>query len=61
MKPYEIIALLNKQVENDAKRIEELEAMLRTILSIPAVGDIEKRIAEFANGHNPITDARAMV
>lgn len=45
-----------------AARINELEAMLRTVLSIPAVGDIETRIDQQGfHSANPITDARNMV
>ena len=45
-----------------AKEIEELKAMLATILSRPAVRDIEESIAKNQPGaSNPITDARKMV
>lgn len=49
------------EIEVKEKRIEQLEAMLTTIVSIPAVRDIELSLMTIPESNNPITDARKMV
>lgn len=49
------------EINEKTKRIEQLEAMLATIVSIPAVRDIEMSLMTIPESSNPITDARKMV